>query len=187
MIFLNIKQYNGITFVYLYRMKKTLFLLFGIAFLVTSFSLVHKFYLSVTNINYVEKSDALQITSRIFTDDLEDLLEERYDLVSNLGTDKESPLADSYIQKYLKSKFVLKLNEEVAPYTYIGKKYDNDVVIIYLEISEVGFDNLNSISVVNDVLTDLYDEQKNMVHIKWKGQKKSFVLIRETNKGMLNL
>ena len=165
MIFLNIKQYNGITFVYLYRMKKTLFLLFGIAFLVTSFSLVHKFYLSVTNINYVEKSDALQITSRIFTDDLEDLLEERYDLVSNLGTDKESPLTDDYIQKYLKSKFVLKLNEEVATYTYIGKKYDNDVVIIYLEIPEVGFNELKSISVVNDVLTDLYDEQKTLLMI----------------------
>ena len=87
----------------------------------------------------------------------------------------------------MKSKFVLKLNEEVASYTYIGKKYDNDVVIIYLEISDVGFNDLKSISVTNDVLTDLYDEQKNLVHIKWKGQKKSFVLIRENNKGMLNL
>jgi hypothetical protein len=34
---------------------------------------------------------------------------------------------------------------------------------------------------------DLYEEQKNIIHFKIKGKKKSFVLIRESNKGMLNL
>ena len=42
-------------------------------------------------------------------------------------------------------------------------------------------------SVQNEILTDLFDEQKNIVHVKWKENKKSFVLIRENNKGMLNL
>lgn len=168
-------------------MKKTLFLFFGVFFLLTSFSAAHKFYLSVTNINYIAESDALQITSRIFTDDLEDLLKERYDLDANLGLENESPQADAYIERYLKRKFVLKLDEEVAAYNFIGKKYDNDVVIIYLEATEVGFSALKSLSIENDVLTDLYEEQKNLVHVKWNGKKKSFVLIRENNKGMLNL
>jgi len=34
---------------------------------------------------------------------------------------------------------------------------------------------------------DLFEEQKNILHFKIKDQKKSFVLIRENNKGMLNL
>ncbi|GMN10469.1 hypothetical protein MTsPCn9_35350 [Croceitalea sp. MTPC9] len=168
-------------------MKKSILSLSALFFVLTSFTIAHKFYVSVTNINYSEKTDALQITSRIFIDDLEVLLKERYGIDAALGTEKETSMADDYIQKYLKAKFVLELNEEIASYNYIGKKYDNDVVIIYLEVPEIGFTALNSISIQNEVLTDLYEEQKNLVHIKWKGKKKSFVLIRENNKGMLNL
>ena len=168
-------------------MKKSILSVLVLLFVLTSFTEVHKFYLSVTNINYSEKNDALQITTRIFIDDLEALLKERYNINVTLDTNKESALAEEYIKKYLKTKFVLALNEENIAYNYIGKKYDNDVVIFYLEVPNVGFTALKSISVQNEVLTDLYEEQKNLVHIKWKGKKKSFVLIRENNKGMLNL
>lgn len=168
-------------------MKKSILSLLALFFVFTSFTYVHKFYVSVTNINYSEKTDALQITSRIFIDDLEALLEERYGIEAKLGAEEETSIADDYIQKYLNTKFVLELNEETTSYNYIGKKYDNDVVIFYLEVPEVGFQGLKSISIQNEVLTDLYEEQKNLVHIKWKGKKKSFVLIRENNKGMLNL
>jgi len=168
-------------------MKKSIISVLVLLFVLTSFTEVHKFYLSVTNINYSEKNDALQITTRIFIDDLEALLKERYNINVTLDTNKESALAEEYIKKYLKTKFVLALNEENIAYNYIGKKYDNDVVIFYLEVPNVGFTALKSISVQNEVLTDLYEEQKNLVHIKWKGKKKSFVLIRENNKGMLNL
>ena len=75
----------------------------------------------------------------------------------------------------------------MVDYNFIGKKYDNDVVILYIEVPEVGFNALKTISIENDILTDLFEEQKNLVHFKWKGKKKSFVLIRENNKGMLNL
>jgi hypothetical protein len=168
-------------------MKRNILPFIAVFFLLSSFTIAHKFYVSVTNINYSEETDALQITSRIFIDDLEDLLKERYDIKASLATKEESPIADDYIQKYLKSKFVLELNDKIASYNYIGKKYDNDVIIFYLEVPDVGFTALKSISVQNEVLTDLYEEQKNLVHIKWKGKKKSFVLIRENNKGMLNL
>jgi len=168
-------------------MKKNILPFLMVFFLLTSFTIAHKFYVSVTNINYSEKNDSLQITSRIFIDDLEALLLERYDIDEELGVDKESSLAEEYIKKYLKAKFVLELNGEIITYNYIGKKYDNDVVIFYLEVSDVSFTSLKTISIQNEVLTDLYEEQKNLVHIKWKGKKKSFVLIRENNKGMLNL
>lgn len=152
-----------------------------------SFTSAHKFYLSVTNIDYSADDDAFQITSRIFIDDMDDLLEERYGIDSKLATPNESKLADAYIEKYFRSKFVVELNGKVANYNFLGKRYDNDVVICYLEIPKVGFTNLKSIAVQNEILTDLFDEQQNVVHLKWKGHKKSFVLIKENNKGMLNL
>ena len=152
-----------------------------------AFAVAHKFYVSVTNINYSEKGQAVQITSRVFIDDYEAVLFERYGIETHLATDLETEMAKTYIEKYLRTKFLVYLNGEQKSYNFLGKKYDNDVMICYLEIPEVGRDYIKSIAVQNEILTDLYEEQQNVVHIKIKGKKKSFVLIKENNKGMLNL
>jgi len=151
-----------------------------------SFSSAHKFYVSVTNIVYSEEDSAFQITSRVFIDDLDKLLKERYGIEAKLATPNESKIADEYIEKYFRTKFVLSMDGEIVSYNFLGKRYDNDVVVCYLEIPNVDLSQVKQMSVQNEVLADLFDEQKNVVHVKWKDNKKSFVLIRENNKGMLN-
>tara|TARA_R110000868_G_scaffold30589_5_gene112948 strand:- start:6018 stop:6524 length:507 start_codon:yes stop_codon:yes gene_type:complete len=152
-----------------------------------AFTVVHKFYVTVTNIAYSEKEDAIQITSRIFIDDLEKTFKERYDVNARMATSEELESVDTYIEKYLKSKFVVYFDGKPQTYTFIGKKYDNDVVVCYLELPNVNLPKLKSILVTNEILTDMFEEQQNVVHFKFKGKKKSFVLTRENNKGMLNL
>ncbi|MAU15348.1 MAG: hypothetical protein CMH46_07390 [Muricauda sp.] len=170
------------------NLKKAKIMLLPLAMLLfLSFTSVHKFYVSVTNIAYAEKDNAFQITSRVFIDDLDRLLEERYGINAQLDTPDESKMADAYIEKYFRSKFVVEFNGEPATYTFLGKRYDTDVVICYLEIPNVNLSEVKTMSVQNEILTDLFDEQQNVVHVKWKENKKSFVLIKENNKGMLNL
>ena len=152
-----------------------------------AFATAHKFYISVTNVGYSEKDNALQITSRLFIDDLEQLLKERYDIKANLATDEESELAEEYLKKYLRAKFVVEIDGATRSYSYVGKKYDNDVVIFYLEVPEVELSEVKSIQIQNEMLTDLFDDQQNVVHFKVDGKKKSFVLMRENTKGVLNL
>lgn len=152
-----------------------------------AFSIAHKFYVSVTNVAYSEKDAAIQITSRIFIDDFESVLKERYDLVANLASDDESKLADEYIEKYLRTKFIVKVDNEQVEYQFLGKKYDNDLIICYFEIAAIDLAKLRSITIQNEVLTDLYDEQQNILHFKINDKKKSFVLVKDNNKGMLKL
>ncbi len=152
-----------------------------------AFTVAHKFYLSVTNISYSKKDDALQITTRIFIEDLEKVLEERYDIKTHLDTDKESKLANEYIEKYLKTKFILQIDGKNKIYDFLGKKYDADIVICYMEVPKVGLPKIKSIQIQNEVLTDIFDEQQNVVHYKINGKKKSFVLTKSDTKGMLKL
>jgi len=152
-----------------------------------AFTTVHKFYVSVTNVGYSEKDDALQITSRIFIDDLEAVLLERYEVEGKLATEEESELTDEYLEKYLRKKFQVEVNGEHRTYDLIGRKYDDDVCVFYLEIPEIDFSSIKSIQIQNEVLTDLYDEQQNVVHFKIDGKKKSFVLLKSDTKGMLKL
>jgi hypothetical protein len=169
------------------HMKLKLFFLSLAAVLLFSFSTAHKFYVSVTNIEYSENDNALQIKSRVFIDDLENVLEQRYGITSNLATDREATTADDYIEKYFKQKLTILLDGKVTNYDFLGKKYDDDVVICYIELPNVNLNQRKTLEIQNDVLTDIFEEQKNIVHVKWNGNKKSFVLIRDNNKGMLNL
>lgn len=155
--------------------------------LLLSFSSAHKYYVSVTNIAYSKDDSAFQVTSRVFIDDLDKLLKERYDIEAKLATPKESKLVDEYIEKYFRAKFAIELDGEPVQYNFLGKRYDNDMVICYLEIPNVKLSETKSMTIQNEVLMDLFDDQQNIVHVKWNGNKKSFMLIRQNNKGMLNL
>ena len=64
-------------------MRKTLLFLLLPLF---AFTVAHKFYISVTNVGYSDKDKSLQITSRIFIDDMEKALMERYDIRAIAGT-----------------------------------------------------------------------------------------------------
>ena len=66
-------------------MKKSLLLGFAILFL-SSFA-VHKFYVSVTQVDYVPSKKRIEITSRIFIDDFENRKNERigYFFFGNFG------------------------------------------------------------------------------------------------------
>ena len=152
-----------------------------------AFTTAHKFYVSVTHVGHSEEDMALQITTRIFIDDFETLLMERYDIHGRLATELELPLANEYIEKYLRTKFIVEIDGEKRSYDFLGKKYDNDIMICYIEVPDVDLARHHSIQIQNEILTDLFDEQQNVVHFKINGKKKSFVLIRGNNKGMLNL
>ncbi len=147
----------------------------------------HKFYVSVTHFNYDEEEKAFQVTSRIFIDDLESVLNSRYEVDLQLATDEEAVDADSYIGKYLNSKISVEINGRAAEITFLGKEYRNDIVLCYMEITGVDAGEIQSIAVENNVLTEVFEEQQNVVHIRIGSKKKSFILVRENNKAMLNL
>jgi len=169
------------------KIARKLIVLSMVSVLLLSFTQAHKFYLSVTNVAYSEKDSALQITTRIFIDDFEQALEERYGFTGNLATPEEDKGAEAFIEKYLNAKLVIEVDATYKSYSFLGKTYEDDVMICYIEVPNVTLEEHKSIAIQNELLTDLFDEQQNVVHFKINGKKKSFVLIKENNKGMLNL
>ena len=168
-------------------MKKTNTIALLLLLPLFAFTVIHKYYVSVTTINYSQKDDALQITSRIFIDDLERVLEERYGLTTELNTPEEDKSSDSYIEKYFKTKLLIKIDGEERPFTFLGKKYDADMVVCYMEIPKVELAQAKSVEIRNELLIDVFEEQQNVVNFKWDGKKKSFLLVKENSKGTLNL
>ncbi|KKN84681.1 hypothetical protein LCGC14_0286480 [marine sediment metagenome] len=152
-----------------------------------AFAGAHKFYISVTNVDYSIKDESVQIITRVFIDDINSVIKERYGFPAKLGSDQESDMDKEYLEKYLRTKFLVEINGETVKYDFIGSKYDTDMVLCYLEVPNIPLKDLKQIAIENEVLTDIYDDQQNVVHMKINGKKKSHVLVKSRPKGMLNL
>lgn len=140
----------------------------------------HDFYLSVTDITYVKKEKSLQIISRVFTDDFENVINKRYDKDFKLIPTLEVEEIDFYIEKYIRDKFILETKSEVLSFEYVGRKYEDDMVYLFLEVKNL--ENFEALTIENSILTDLFQEQKNMIHFKSDNFKKSFILEKDISK-----
>ena len=165
-------------------MKRAKIILLVILFPVLAFTAFHKYYISVTQVNYVQDKQSVQMISRIFIDDFEKVLRERYDENIVLGGKGETKNVNQYIETYLKNKIKVKINGEDMNLNFIGKEYDLDIMLCYIEIEHVK--NIESIEISNEVLFDVFDEQQNMIKTKINSKQKSFLLNRDNKKAMLN-
>lgn len=145
---------------------------------------LHKYYISLTKIDFIEKEKSVQITMRFFIDDIETTLESRYEVDLELGTEKENKKADVYLEKYIASKFKIIINQEVKNFDFLGKEYENDLVFFYLEIIDI--EAIDDISVQNKMLFEDFPEQENFIKININNFKKTFVLRKDNDKEMLN-
>ena len=151
--------------------------------LLTASSAEHKFYVSITKVELNEDSNSVQMISKIFIDDLEAVIRERYNPDITLG-DNEPQGTSKLVEQYFLQKFHAVANGREIPLEYIGKEYDIDVVLIYVEIPNVA--ELEKIEFESKLLFDKFEEQQNIIHCKVGKKRKSLLLDVENPKGVLN-
>tara|TARA_R110002049_G_scaffold84406_15_gene214836 strand:- start:3257 stop:3760 length:504 start_codon:yes stop_codon:yes gene_type:complete len=144
----------------------------------------HKFYVSITKIEYVAESESLQIINQMFIDDIEDVLQLRYNPKVSLATKKETDADATFLKEYILQKLQIKVNGMPVEYDYLGKEYDIDEVKSYIEIT--GVKNFKSIEVENKALMEMFPDQQNIIHVKTKKSRRSMILTIDNPKGVLN-
>lgn len=129
-----------------------------------SFKAHHPFYISYTEITQNIKTNKLQLSVRIFNDDLEKIIAKNYkksiDLSSPKNKKEANDLVDDYVQKHLQ----IKVNDKAQPFSFIGYEIEEGSVWCYFETA--GVSALKKLNVHTNILHDYIDQQINMVHIK---------------------
>jgi len=162
--------------------KKLLFFCVLI-FLVSGYD-KHEYYIGLTEITYNEDEERLEIISRLFIDDLEKVLKERYNSEIILNTKEQSGNIDFYISKYFDRKLKLSILNNELDLKYIGYKFEKDRINIFLKIDQIKI--FNELKVSNLLLTDVFEDQSNIVHCFKLNQKKSVLLTRYKSEALLN-
>jgi len=153
-----------------------------IIFILLAFS-VHKYYLSLTEVNYNKTEKSLHITMRLFIDDLEKSLESNFNKKFKLDTPQENIKTNNYISYYLNKNFKINVNGKQLNINFLGKEYENNVVYFYIEIDSVP--KIKSITVQNTILMDEFDTQQNIIKLNMNNQKRTMILNRSNDKDLL--
>jgi len=140
--------------------------------------MLHPVHVSVTEVNYSEKDKALQITSRIFIDDLElsiqkQLGQETLDILKP----KNGLTTNQMVSDYLRKHFLVKIDGKPAKIRFLAQEAEDAAIICYLEIENVK--KLKTLEVTIDLIQEIHADQSNLVHITYRGPVKSYRLVRE--------
>lgn len=162
---------------------KTFIFLFVLAFALTGAG-AHKFYVAIFQLDYVPKKQVIQMTSRVFIDDLERAFEKKYDKKFYIATSREATDIKQYLGNYFSENIQIKVNGKPAAIKYLGKETEDDVLVCYFTIAAK--EKVKSIEMKNTTLLDTYHEQQNMVHTDVNGNKKSILFTNEKTSGRLD-
>jgi hypothetical protein len=143
----------------------------------------HRFYVAIYQIDFSPQKKRVEITTRIFIDDLNEAVTKAYKKSTNIGTENETPEDVVLLKKYLAENFKLSINGKPKAYTYLSNEVESNVVICYLSIKDIT--KVSSLEVENGILTEVHPEQQNIIQFNNNGKKQNLLLSSAITKGML--
>lgn len=158
-------------------MKKLASILLMIAPILASAKSDHKFYVSTTIIELNAVTGTLEITVKLFTDDLEQALQINSTEPIRLGDEREHPKADEWTKEYVEKHFSVRFNSRDANWSYIGKEVEFDLTYVYFEIAPIP--EFNVLDIKNELLFDQFEEQVNIIHLRFPSWRQTIMFDKQ--------
>ena len=134
-------------------------------------SFFHPFFISLTDVNYNDKSQEMEVSIRIFTDDFENTLRKQH---SNVNIDIEHPAnqtqMNSFVNDYIQKHLSFNINGKPATMGFAGYEQESESIWTYFEIKNIS--SVQKVTVTNTLLHDYNENQINIVHVKANGTEK---------------
>jgi len=129
--------------------------------LLSSSFISHKFYVSITEIRLNDENNTIEISMRIFPDDLDRAISQIQGVNPQIATELEHEDADKWIEDYVLQRFSLQLNGIKIKCSFLGKEQESDAVWCYFEGKFTG--SPKELTVTQKILTDSFEDQVNIV------------------------
>jgi hypothetical protein len=128
---------------------------------------IHPLHVSVTEIEFDEKDKALEITMRVFIDDMELTLRRNLNQPDLDILKPKTGTTDQLLKDYILKHFAISLDNKAQKLNYLGHEVDAEAFILYVEVTNVK--KWKNIQVKNDALMETHDDQSNLINVTVKG------------------
>ena len=131
----------------------------------------HPYYVSVTEINHNATDKTLEISCKLFTDDFEKALADKYKMKVDLSAPKDKKTMDRIITDYIKNHLAIKADGKIVNFNYVGFEKEEEAVFSYFQVDNVS--SVKRIDITNSILHEEHDTQINIMHVSVGGNRKS--------------
>jgi len=131
----------------------------------------HPFYIAVTEINLNTSDKTLEVSCKMFADDLEQTIEKNNHAQLDISSDKDKPSFDKFIPAYVKNHLTLAVDGKATNLSYIGFEKEKESAYCYFQVENIS--SLKRIDVFDSLLHDFTTDQINIIHVTVNGKRQS--------------
>lgn len=131
----------------------------------------HPYYVSVTEIDYKEPDNEIQIAIKIFTDDFEQALKNMYQVKVDIINPVDKPGLNKKISGYILQHFSVRTDNRPLTLQFLGFEIEGEAAWCYFSAEQTG--TVNNIKIFNNLLYEYKKEQINIMHSRVQGERKS--------------
>ena len=133
---------------------------------------IHPIHISTLEIEHNAADKNLEITCKIFWDDFETALtktnnNKRVDLTNEKNLELNNKLISAYINKHLS----LSIDGKPVSLSFVGFEKEDVVIYSYLEVNNIS--TVKKISITNNIMHDMFEDQTEIIHVIVNGNRKS--------------
>jgi hypothetical protein len=144
----------------------------------------HPYFVSVTEINHNATDKTLEISCKLFTDDFEKALADKYKMKVDLSAPKDKKTTNRIITEYIKNHLSIKADGKVVNFNYVGFEKEDEAVFSYFQIDNIT--SVKRIDITNSILYEEHDTQINIMHVSVGGNRKSTKLDYPNTQAVFN-
>lgn len=138
--------------------------------------IAHPFHVSVCDIEFKKEAKAIQVSQRIFLDDLELTLNNRFEASFVIDDIATTSILDSLVSTYMEEHFKIHVDGKIQQGNFLGSEIEEDALWCYIEFE--GVRKIKSIEITSTVLLESFEDQANIIHFKANEFEKSTKLDR---------
>lgn len=131
----------------------------------------HPFYIAVTEINLNPSDKTLEVSCKMFADDLEKIIEKNNHTQLDISADKDQRKFESYIPAYVKNHLSIAIDDKGLNLSFLGFEKENESAYCYFQVENIS--TLKKIDINNSLLHDLTSDQINIIHVIVSGKRQS--------------
>ncbi|RYY90428.1 MAG: hypothetical protein EOO15_02565 [Chitinophagaceae bacterium] len=132
----------------------------------------HPFYISVTEITHNAKEKQLEISCKLFAEDLEEILRKGGSNSVSLDAEAQRAQNDKLVSAYVQKNLSVTVDGKVQPLHYLGFEKEKEAVYCYFEVAGITT-TPKKVTVHNSILYDFSEKEINLVHLVVNGKRQS--------------
>ncbi len=135
------------------------------------FVFAHPFYVSVTSLKYNYDQKSIEITCKMFANDIEDALKKINTTSVDVLNPPNKKVVEDMLSEYIKKRLIINMNGKALTFNFIGYEKDEDYIVSFLEIT--GVEEPKTFNIENKLLYEFLKTQSNIVNLEVSGKKQS--------------